>query len=98
MSEPTRRDFSRELGGLAALAGLGLLAGGAEGQNPAPNSQADLLLQMTKLRFPNITMTDDEWAQVRQRLAGGMASGQFLHRMPVTNADEPDFTFDADVL
>ena len=60
-----------------------------------PPSQADLLLEVVKQRYPCKRLDDSVLSAIRNDLRGDMARSKVLSRFPLKNSDEPRFVFAA---
>src|SRR5437870_2222470 len=98
---PTRRDFA-----LALAGALPLLAAPAEAaapptrprpaKPPSAAEQADALKVLLRARFGKY-LSNEQLEQVMRRLQTGRAAAAHLTTFALTNADEPDFVFTADL-
>jgi hypothetical protein len=96
---PSRREFARAL----ALAGLAPAAGSAAapGAKVAPpadplDAAAAALAEVVRARHGK-HLADDQLKRVRASIHGYLASGRRMARVKLANADEPAFTFSAEV-
>jgi hypothetical protein len=91
MSEtfPSRREF--------AAAALLAVAGVADAQPPKPDDPtADATTAMLRARFGK-HLTDEQLKALQGNLLGMLLTAERMKRVKLTNADEPAFTFSADV-
>lgn len=97
-ASPTRREFAAALTLLAAP-----LTAAADDKDqkekPAakPPDAADVLAEIVLKRFPKHALNDEQLAAVRRGVRNGLASGNRLGQVKLTNADEPAFVFRADL-
>jgi hypothetical protein len=87
---PSRRQFHKQVAALAA-AGFQVNPGG-----PPAATAAEALAEVLRLRFGR-HLSDEQWRQVRQAVAGNLRLAERLGRVALQNGDEPDFAFAADV-
>jgi hypothetical protein len=98
----TRREFAQLLA-LAAAVPLAAGLGEARGQPPATLDKAGGIaartLALTELIRSQYGrhLSAEQLAAVQRGIAGGLFTADRLARFPLTNADEPAFTFSADV-
>lgn len=90
----TRREFMKRTAALGAATALGLAAGEATAGDPkeAFTGMQRGLMEVVRHRFHSEDLTA-EMKGIADDIAGNIASGAALARVPVTNADEPDFVF-----
>lgn len=95
MNEPIdRRSFGRDLAVTAAatLTAVGGYAARADdAQTVAP---ADQLLALLKGQFPD-RLSDEQWKEVRGKIAGQLRSAEELRKFSLRNSDEPVTVFAA---
>lgn len=85
----TRRQFVQSL--LAGPLAAGTLAAG---QDPPPDpreASGQALTDLARARFRYLT--EEQIKQVRGSVAADLAGIEQIGRVPLTNADEPDFIF-----
>ncbi len=67
-----------------------------EKKQPAkPPSQADLLLEVVKQRYPGKQLDESVLSAIRNDLRGDMSRSKVLSSFPLKNSDEPRFVFAA---
>ena len=98
VSCPTRREF---VGVLAMLAAVPPLGGAAPRKHPAAKpgpleKAADALAQAVHARTGK-HLTEEQLKQVREDIHRGLRAAEALRSIKLTNGDEPDFTFRAEV-
>jgi len=89
-----RRDFAKSLAIGAVLAPIAEAAG----QEPAKKdttSVADLQLEQIKQQYPDERLDDAALKSIRGDLQQQLNRSKILSAFPLTNADEPGFTFAA---
>jgi hypothetical protein len=101
----TRREFNKKLA-LVAAAPLGVVAAESAGvaapaqEQPTPGEvyarSAQALTDIVRLRHGK-HLSEEQLKRIRSRLESSLRTGAALRRFPLTNADEPAFTFSADV-
>ena len=66
-------------------------------QNPPakPQSQADLLLEVVKQRYPGKQLDKSVLSSIRDDLRSDIARSKVLSSFPLKNSDEPRFVFAA---
>jgi hypothetical protein len=95
----TRREFTKQL---VALAAAPLVAGEVMASAPPvdpptrPADAADALAEAVRLRYGK-HLSEDQLDRVRRRIASNLRSAGALRRPALRNADEPDFTFFAEL-
>ena len=60
-----------------------------------PLSQADLLLEVVKQRYPGKQLDESVLSAIRSDLRGDMSRSKVLSSFPLKNSDEPRFVFAA---
>jgi hypothetical protein len=93
-SGTTRRGFGQALAAGATLALVPPMSG-ARADAPAITAD-EVLLALVRSRYGEF-LTRDQTAAVHRSLRRGVARGQTLARVRLTNADEPAMEFRADV-
>src|SRR5215475_396332 len=91
----TRRQFHKQA---ALLAAAPLVAGAtAEAAQPQPaTSAAAALAELARVRFGK-HLTEEQLKRVRQRVQQQQGMAALLRKTPLSNGDEPDFVFSAEV-
>jgi hypothetical protein len=93
-----RRQFGKEVAGLAAATCVGGVAPGLAAQPEQPKNARTISLQalteMVRAQY-GAHLSDDQLQQVRQKIASGLLMAEALKKVPLTNGDEPDFVFQA---
>lgn len=90
----TRRGFAASLAVLAAGAGSSL----AQPVKPPEINvtEVESLLAFTKARYGK-HLSEEQLKEVGKRIAGILTSAQRMQRVKLTNADEPDVVYSADL-
>lgn len=97
MSEkkPRRTFLKGVAGGAAAFAlGSGTAAAGQEPQRSDPKDEAEALLEVVRRRYGRF-LNKGQLDAVRRKLHQQVLTGRLFQESPLTNGDEPDFTFQA---
>jgi hypothetical protein len=101
MSErrPTRRQFNNKVAILAATPVLGAAAGAEAAPPPAQPGGADAAAALTDVvrQRHGKHLTKEQLDRVRERIESQQRTAAFLRRTALTNADEPDFVFVAEL-
>ena len=94
-SKLNRRAFAKTVavGTAASITMLSSKPAAAAQEEQAP-TEADLLLEVIKQRYP-AEFTEEELAEVRRDLQGHVGRSKTLRDFPLANADEPGFVFAA---
>ncbi len=109
LTSPSRRGFAKSLA-LAAAAPTLVGAGAALGQTPprpsptpapaptpeAPSSAAEALTEVVRIRWGR-NLSGEQLSEIAKTLDSRLKGADAMRKVALTNADEPDFVFSADV-
>jgi hypothetical protein len=93
MSRSTRREFAKTLTAAAGAAALAAAdAAAREEKKPEPNAFGLALAGLTRAQFGQF-LSEEELARIGQDFQEYAPFVEGFRKFPLTNADEPDFTF-----